>query len=134
VARLSQTAGGVRVALASRGLPPGEKGVHIHAVGACQGPDFTTAGSHLNPDGKKHGLQSPEGPHAGDIPNLIVGAAGDGTLDYVNPRVTLEAGKPTSLLREGGTSLVVHAKADDGKTDPAGDSGPRIACGVIVRP
>ena len=133
VARFAQTAAGVRVRVSVRGLPPGDKGVHIHAVGTCQPPEFTTAGAHFNPETRKHGLQSPDGPHAGDLPNLSVGAGGEGALEYVNPRVSLGAGTPGSLFPAGGTSVIVHAQADDGRTEPAGNSGGRIACGVITR-
>src|SRR6266850_2801576 len=107
-------------------------GFHIHAVGKCEPPDFTSAGPHFNPYGKHHGLANPDGSHAGDFPNLKVGAVGTGSLDTTDSLVTLKEG-PTSVFRSGGTSLIVHADADDEKTDPAGNSGVRIACGVIER-
>ena len=127
-----QTKEGLRVAVTGYRLPPGPHGIHIHAVGICQPPEFSSAGAHFDPTGKKHGLENPQGPHAGDLPNLMVAASGEGGIDITTKRVTLEAG-PSSLFREGGTSLVIHANADDQKTDPSGNSGGRIACGVIVR-
>jgi len=123
-ATLSEVAGGVRVTLRVNGLKPGEHGFHIHAVGKCEPPDFMSAGAHFNPYGKHHGLANPEGPHAGDFPNLEVGADGTGSLDAIDSLVT---------LKEGGTSLIVHADPDDEKTDPAGNSGARVACSVIER-
>jgi Cu-Zn family superoxide dismutase len=132
VATLIQQPDGVRIALTGYRLPPGDKGLHIHAVGVCQPPEFTSSGAHYNPSGKKHGLQSPEGPHAGDLPNLKVAANGEGGIDYVNKLVTLGPG-PSSLLGENGTAIIVHAGPDDMKTDPTGNSGGRIACGVIVK-
>lgn len=124
--------GGVRVDIDVAQLPPGLHGVHIHAVGKCEGPDFKTAGGHLNPDMKQHGKDNPNGPHAGDMPNLTVGADGKAKTSLVAARVTLEAG-PNSLFHEGGTAIVIHEKEDDYKTDPAGNSGARIACGVIQK-
>ena len=131
-ATLIQQPDGVRIALTGYRLPPGEKGLHIHAVGVCQPPEFTSSGAHYNPAGKKHGMQSPEGPHAGDLPNLKVAANGEGGIDYVNKLVTLGPGR-NSLLGDNGTAIIVHAAADDMKTDPTGNSGGRIACGVIVK-
>jgi len=123
---------GVRVFVRVNGLSPGDHGAHIHAVGRCDGPDFKTSGGHLNPEGKKHGLVNPEGPHAGDSPNLEIGPDGTGVLEYINPRVTLSSRTANSLSEVSGTSLVIHANADDQKTDPSGNSGTRIACGVIA--
>jgi Cu-Zn family superoxide dismutase len=129
-ATFSETRDGVRVVVTGRDLPPGTHGVHIHAVGSCQPPAFDSAGAHLNPAGKQHGLQNPEGTHAGDLPNLVVGANGEGRMEQVTTTLTLDGG-PSSLLRPGGTAIIIHANADDQKTDPAGGSGGRIACGVI---
>ena len=112
-----------------KGLPAGEHAFHIHAVGKCE-PPFTTAGGHFNPGNKKHGLHSAEGHHAGDMPNLVIPASGSTTVEVLNAAVTLEKGKPNSLIREGGTSIVVHEGKDDYKSDPAGDAGGRAACGV----
>ncbi|HXZ12993.1 MAG TPA: superoxide dismutase family protein [Candidatus Sulfotelmatobacter sp.] len=123
---------GVRVDLDVAQLPPGTHGVHIHAVGKCEGPDFKTAGGHLNPDAKQHGKDNPNGPHAGDMPNLTVGADGKAKTSLIAPGVTLDAG-PNSLFHDGGTAIVIHEKEDDYKTDPSGNSGARIACGVIQK-
>ena len=113
-------------------LPPGKHGIHIHAVGKCEGPAFTTAGGHLNPDAKKHGKENPEGPHAGDLLNLEVKADGTAKATLLDTMVTLGDG-PNSVFHEGGTAIVIHEKEDDYKTDPAGNSGARIACGVIQK-
>ena len=132
VATLIQTDEGVRIAVTGYRLPPGTHGLHIHAVAICEPPEFTSAGGHFNPGGKQHGRLNPAGPHAGDLPNLVVAASGEGGIDATTKAVTLGPG-PTSLLGEKGTSLVVHAGADDEKTDPTGSSGARIACGVITK-
>ncbi|MFH5184518.1 superoxide dismutase family protein [Paenibacillus sp. TAB 01] len=131
-AKLLQTPQGVKISVDVAGLTPGKHGIHIHQTGVCQAPDFKTAGEHLNPEGKKHGFDNPEGPHAGDLPNLEVGSDGRGKAEFVDAKVTLEKDKANSLLKPGGTSLVIHEAADDYKTDPAGNSGNRIACGVIM--
>jgi superoxide dismutase, Cu-Zn family len=132
VATLIQQQDGVRIAITGYRLPPGVHGLHIHAVGQCQPPEFTSAGGHFNPTGKKHGTQNPDGAHAGDLPNLDVQANGEGGIDIVSKAVTLGPG-PTSLFGDNGTSVVIHAAADDMKTDPTGNSGGRIACGVVTR-
>ena len=121
----------VKIALEVEKLPPGPHGFHIHAVGRCDPPDFASAGAHFNPEGKKHGLKNPEGPHAGDLSNLVVGPDGTAKATASAPRVTLGAG-PNSVFQPGGTALVIHAAPDDDVTDPAGNSGARIACGVIT--
>lgn len=130
-ATLTDVGGGVRVIVEARNLPPGDKGVHIHEVGRCE-PPFTTAGGHFNPGKRQHGLQNPAGPHAGDLPNITIGTDGTGRLETVTDRVTLGGGA-TSLFDADGSAIVIHAAPDDHRTDPAGNSGARIACGVIVR-
>ena len=126
----SDSAQGLLLSLDVQGLPPGIHAMHIHDTGQCDPPQFKSAGPHFNPDGKKHGVQNPEGYHAGDLPNVAVGGHGIGKLNALLPELTLSKG-PHAILKPGGTSLVIHASPDDGKTDPSGNSGDRIACGVI---
>ena len=131
-ATFTEETGAVRLSVDVQGLPPGEKGVHIHQTGACEPPTFESAGAHFNPEGRRHGTLNPEGPHAGDLPNLEVAQDGRGRLETTMDRVTFSAGT-ASLLDEDGSALVVHAQRDDLQTDPSGNSGDRIACGVIER-
>lgn len=131
-ATFTEGSGGVKVAVQVSKLPPGPHGFHIHAVGKCDPPEFTSAGGHFNPHAKKHGLKSPEGPHAGDLPNLVVGGGGTAKAEVVAALVTLKEGK-NSLFQPDGTALVIHANPDDEKTDPTGNAGGRIACGVITK-
>ena len=131
-ATLVPSAGGVRIDLSVSQLPPGTHGIHIHTAGKCEGPDFKTAGGHFNPADKKHGRDNPAGPHNGDLPNIEVGPDGKATTSLLDTNVTLSDG-PNSLFHDGGTSIVIHAMQDDYKTDPAGNSGARIACGVIQK-
>ncbi|GAA3407967.1 superoxide dismutase family protein [Paenibacillus hodogayensis] len=128
---LTQEPEGVRIRLEVKGIAEGVHGFHFHEKGLCEPPEFTSAGAHFNPAHKKHGLLSLEGPHAGDLPNLVAGADGSAKAEWLAAGVTLQKGRPNSLLKEGGTAIVIHEKADDGMTDPAGNSGARIACGVI---
>jgi Cu-Zn family superoxide dismutase len=124
--RAWQTAGGVSFRISASGLPHGLHGIHVHAVGRCDPPDFKTAGAHWNPAGKQHGMNNPAGPHAGDLPNVEVAANG-----VLNATVTLAGASMAKLLDADGAALVIHASPDDYKTDPSGNSGARIACAVI---
>lgn len=132
-ATFEEVPGGIKVDMQVSGLPPGFHAFHIHSVGLCEPPDFKSAGPHFNPYNKKHGRQNPEGPHAGDLVDLYVGPNGTGDLDALVPAITLFGEGNNSLFRSGGTSVVIHASPDDNKTDPAGNAGNRIACGVITR-
>lgn len=129
-ATFEETAAGVKIRLEVSDLPPGKHAFHIHAVGKCDPPDFKSAGGHFNPLGKKHGVKNPEGHHAGDLPNIEVGPDGTGKVEVIARDVTLGPG-PNSLFKPEGTALVIHADPDDDVTDPAGNAGARIACGVI---
>ena len=126
---LMQTQAGVLLKVTVQGLPPGEHAFHIHAVGKCEAP-FESAGPHFDPGNHKHGMLAGVG-HAGDMPNLHVPQSGDLSVEVVNTAITLEKGKPNSVFDNDGSAVVIHAKADDYKSDPAGNSGDRIACGVI---
>jgi Cu-Zn family superoxide dismutase len=129
-ATIRPSGGGIHINVEVSQLPPGVHGVHIHAVGKCEGPTFTSAGAHFNPTSKKHGKDNPEGPHAGDLLNIELAADGTGKASLSDSNVAFSGG-PNSLFPESGTALVIHEKPDDYKTDPAGNSGARIACGVI---
>lgn len=117
---------GVMLRITANGLPPGQHGVHVHMTGRCDPPGFTTAGGHWNPTTRKHGHQNPEGPHSGDLGNLGVGADGTLTAGLLVPGATFDA-----LRDADGSAFVIHAKADDEKTDPSGNSGDRIACALL---
>jgi len=129
-AELAQLPQGVLIKLSLKGLPAGEHAFHVHGTGKCE-PPFTSAGGHFNPDSKKHGIMAMDGHHAGDMPNLHIPSDGALAIEVVNASVTLDKGKPNSLHGSNGTALIVHAGKDDYKTDPTGEAGGRIACGVV---
>ena len=129
--RLIQTPHGVLLRMSLKGVPAGERAFHIHAVGKCE-PPFTSAGGHFNPAGKKHGVEAKEGSHAGDMPNLFVPANGELTVDVVNHMITLAKGQSNSVFDADGSAIVIHAGPDDYKSDPTGNAGDRIVCGVIT--
>jgi Cu-Zn family superoxide dismutase len=127
---LVQTPHGVLLKLSVKGIPAGEHAFHVHAVGKCE-PPFTSAGGHFNPGGAKHGMAAADGPHAGDMPNLHVPASGALAVEVANPAISLVKGQPNSVFDADGSAVIIHAGADDYKTDPTGNAGDRIACGVI---
>lgn len=130
-AQLFASGAQVNISIAVVGLAPGVHGVHLHTTGSCTAPDFASAGAHLNPGGHQHGTSNPAGPHLGDLPNITVGNAGTGTVS-----ATLSGTREqvlAQLFDADGTAVVVHANADDYRTDPSGNSGGRIACGVLTR-
>ena len=131
IARLEQRPAGTQVTVAVEGMAPGTYGVHLHAVGKCDAPDFKSAGGHFNPTMKQHGHDNPMGAHEGDLPNVVVGANGRGSFVEQLTDLTLTGGT-APLLDADGAAVVVHAGPDDYKTDPAGNSGNRIACGVLA--
>ena len=131
-ATLTSTPSGTLLNLTLTAVPPGVHALHIHAVGKCEPPDFKSAGPHFNPDQTKHGMMNAEGPHAGDLPNIHVPANGKLEVEFLDPVVTLS--QEAALLDADGSAIVIHAGADDYKTDPAGNAGDRIACGVITSP
>ena len=126
-ATATEVAGGLRVTIDAHGLPPGTHGAHVHTVGQCAPPDFASAGGHWNPMGMKHGSMNPAGPHQGDLPNLVIGTDGRGAIGVTIPGATM-----AGLLDTDGSALVVHANQDDMMTDPSGNSGGRIVCGVFA--
>jgi Cu-Zn family superoxide dismutase len=127
---LLQTPGGILINLSLNGVPPGEHAFHIHAVGKCEPPIFESAGPHFNPGNTHHGIMAGAG-HAGDMPNLHIPPTGRLEVELVNVAITLDKGKPNSVFHPGGTAVVIHGGKDDYMTDPAGNAGNRIACGVI---
>lgn len=129
-AELRENDGRIMVRIRVRGMVPGTHGVHLHAVGQCDGPDFQTGGAHLNPTGKQHGVLNPQGPHLGDLPNLIVAGDGEGEAQDDVLGAEARAGLK-SFLGTAGLTLIVHAQRDDQVTDPAGNSGARVACAAF---
>jgi Cu-Zn family superoxide dismutase len=129
-AELTQTPAGVLIKLTVKGLPPGDHAFHVHAIGKCE-PPFDSAGPHFNPAGKKHGLMAADGPHAGDMPNLHIPASGELAVEVLNTNVSLEKGKPNSVFDTDGSTIIIHTGVDDYKTDPTGNAGGRISCGII---
>ena len=129
-ATVTQVGGDLHVRVTSVDMAPGTYGAHIHAVGRCEAPGFTTAGPHWNPTRRQHGKDNPQGMHMGDLPNLVVGADGKGDVDYTVAGATLRDGDQ-ALLAANGASVIIHAGPDDYKTDPSGNSGARMACGVL---
>ncbi len=126
-ATATEVAGGLRFTVDGMSMPPGTHGIHVHTTGRCDAPDFTTAGGHWNPTNMKHGSMNPQGPHEGDLPNLIVGTDGRGTVGVTIPGATM-----AGLMDADGAAFIVHAGPDDLMTDPSGNSGGRIACGVFA--
>lgn len=129
-ASATQVGDSIRVRIEALGMPRGTYGAHIHAVGRCDAPDFTSAGPHWNPTGQQHGKNNPAGMHKGDLPNLLVGTDGRGSLEINLPASRLSGGS-MPMLDSDGAAIVIHEKADDYQTDPSGNSGARIACGVF---
>ena len=130
---VSQGAAGVTIALAATGMAAGVHGVHLHEKGQCDGPRFESAGAHWNPAGKQHGRDNPQGAHMGDLANLDVPASGSASANFSIPGAAMRGGS-SPLADADGTAILVHAKADDYKTDPSGASGDRIACAVVAAP
>lgn len=126
-----ETDNGVELSAVLNGLPPGMHGIHLHDVGKCEVPTFESAGAHVNALHKQHGIENPHGPHAGDLPNIEVAEEGSVQMHFVTDAVSLATGKINSLRDANGSAIVIHEHADDYKTDPSGNSGARIACGVI---
>lgn len=129
--KFTQTESGVELTAKVKNMPEGTYAIHIHEVGKCEAPTFETAGAHFNPKHKEHGIDNPKGAHAGDLPNLQIGKEGTLEVRFVSKEFTLEKGKENSLLDKDGSAVVIHEKADDYKTDPSGNSGTRIVCGVV---
>lgn len=121
----------LRVNVEAMGMSPGSYGAHLHSVGRCDAPGFESAGPHWNPTGRMHGKDNPKGMHKGDLPNLMVGTDGRGSFEYTIPNAGLSGMLPTSLIDGDGAAVVIHAAPDDFRTDPSGNSGARIACGVL---
>jgi len=130
---MSEDSSGLTLKVTAAGLPAGTHGVHLHEKGTCEGPKFESAGAHWNPASKQHGRDNPMGAHLGDLANMDAAEGAEASSSYQVAGVTM-GGTGNALADADGTSLVVHAKADDYKTDPSGDSGDRIACAVLAPP
>lgn len=130
-ATVSEAPGGLRVRVEAMGMRAGAFAAHVHAAGRCDPPDFTSAGPHWNPTAQQHGKNNPQGMHKGDLPNLNVGTDGRGSFEVTIPAATMGGGGPNALLDADGAAVVIHTGPDDYRTDPSGNSGGRIACGVI---
>lgn len=128
---VTQSGDGLHVVVKAMGLTPGTHAVHIHMTGVCTGPDFTSAGGHWNPTARKHGKDNPAGQHMGDMPNMLAGPDGSGEIEYHIAAGMISEGA-TPLLDADGAAVVIHAQADDNRTDPAGNAGGRVACGVLA--
>jgi Cu-Zn family superoxide dismutase len=128
--RVAQIGNGVRIRVEAAGLAAGTYGAHVHAVGRCESPAFESAGPHWNPTGTAHGRDNPQGQHLGDLPNLVVGTDGRGSIEFSIPAATFSRGR-AAMLDVDGAAIVIHARPDDYRTDPSGNSGTRIACGVF---
>ena len=128
---LEQSGDSLRVRIEAVSLSPGAYGAHIHTTGRCDPPSFNSAGPHWNPTSQKHGKDNSQGMHKGDLPNLLVGADGRGSFEYTVPNATLSGRGPNLLLDADGAAVVIHAAPDDFRTDPSGNSGARVACGVL---
>jgi len=131
MATFRQQGTGLRVMVSATGMAPGPKGLHFHMTGKCDAPDFTTAGGHWNPSAMKHGKDSGMGPHMGDLPNILIGPDGTGRIEATVPAATLTGGT-TPLIDADGAAIIIHAGPDDYRTDPSGNSGARLACGVVT--
>lgn len=129
-ATASQSGDSIRIRIEGMMMPQGARGAHIHMTGSCVAPGFTSAGDHWNPTGQEHGKDNPQGMHMGDLPNLMVGTDGRGTLEYTIPNAWVSGGT-MPLLDADGAAIVIHAGPDDYRTNPSGNSGARIACGVF---
>lgn len=132
-ARLYETPAGLKITVDVNGLPTGTHGMGIHTLEKCEAPDFKSAGDHFNPWGKNHGYNNPNGWHAGDSPNLRVGSGGMGHVSWLTKEMSILTNDNTDLLINGGSSIVIYDQPDDGRTDPEGNAGGRIACGSITR-
>ncbi len=129
-AKVTEATDGLHVAVRAMGITPGVHAVHVHTTGTCTPPDFTSAGGHWNPTARQHGKDNPAGMHMGDLPNLSAGADGTGQIEFVIPGATLRTGS-NAVLDADGAAIIVHAQADDYKSDPAGNAGGRVACGIL---